>query len=64
MCVCVCACGCVCKKTSVAVMEWPAYIRQFSTLTCTYHVNVDFSAEPGVANEMMENEPKSCLTVA
>ena len=23
-----------------------------------------FSSEPGVANEILENEPKSCLTVA
>ena len=23
-----------------------------------------FSSEPGVANEMLENEPKSCLAVA
>ena len=25
---------------------------------------LDFSSEPGVANEILENEPKSCLTVA
>ena len=24
---------------------------------------LDFSSEPGVANEILENEPKSCLTV-
>ena len=25
---------------------------------------LDFSSEPGVANGILENEPKSCLTVA
>ena len=25
---------------------------------------LDFSSEPGVANEILENEPKSCLSVA
>ena len=26
-------------------------------------MQLDFLSEPGVANEIMENEPKSCLTV-
>ena len=29
-----------------------------------FYRQLDFKSEPGVANEMLENEPKSCLTVA
>ena len=29
-----------------------------------FYRQIDFSSEPGVANEILENEPKSCLTVA
>ena len=29
-----------------------------------FYRKLDFSSEPGVANEILENEPKSCLTVA
>ena len=35
--------------------------------TCVYtffYRQLDFSSEPGVANEILENEPKSYLTVA
>ena len=28
-----------------------------------FYRQLDFSSEPGVANEILENEPKSCLTV-
>ena len=28
-----------------------------------FHRQLDFSSEPGVANKILENEPKSCLTV-
>ena len=29
-----------------------------------FYRQLDFSSEPGVANEILENEPKRCLTVA
>ena len=29
-----------------------------------FYRQLDFSSQPGVANEILENEPKSCLTVA
>ena len=29
-----------------------------------FYRQLDFSSQPGVANEFLENEPKSCLTVA
>ena len=29
-----------------------------------FNRQLDFSSEPGVANENLENEPKSCLIVA
>ena len=29
-----------------------------------FYRQLDFSSEPGVANEILENEPKSCLMVA
>ena len=29
-----------------------------------FYRQLDFSSEPGVANEILENEPKSCLKVA
>ena len=29
-----------------------------------FYKQLDFSSEPGVANEILENEPKSCSTVA
>ena len=29
-----------------------------------FYRQLDFPSEPGVANEILENEPKSCLTVA
>ena len=29
-----------------------------------FYRQLDFSSEPRVANEILENEPKSCLTVA
>ena len=28
------------------------------------HRQLDFPSEPGVSNEILENEPKSCLAVA
>ena len=28
------------------------------------YVQLDFSSEPGVAKEILENEQKNCLTVA
>ena len=30
---------------------------------CTNFRQLDFSSQPGFANEILENEPKSCLTV-
>ena len=32
--------------------------------TYKFVITPNFSSEPGVANEIMENEPKSCLMVA
>ena len=37
--------------------------------TCIFPLHIffrqlDFSSEPGAANEILENEPKCCLTVA
>ena len=29
-----------------------------------FHRQLDFSSEPGDANEILENEPKGCLTFA
>ena len=29
-----------------------------------FYRQLNFASEPGVANEILENEPKSCLTVA
>ena len=29
-----------------------------------FYRQLDFQSQPGVANEILENEPKSCLTVA
>ena len=29
-----------------------------------FYMQLDFPSEPGVANEIWENEPKRCLTVA
>ena len=29
-----------------------------------FYRQLDFSSEPGGANKILENEPKSCLTVA
>ena len=29
-----------------------------------FYRQLDFSSEPGAANEILEDEPKSCLTVA
>ena len=37
--------------------------RYFSEYTFFYR-QLDFQSEPGVANKISENEPKSCLAVA
>ena len=38
----------------------------FVKYNCThfFYRQLDFPSEPGVANEILENEPKSCLTIA
>ena len=33
-------------------------------LYISFYRQLDFSSEPGVADKILENEPKSCLTVA
>ena len=38
---------------------------KFSDFDYTFfYRQLDFPSEPGVANEILENEPKSCLAVA
>ena len=39
------------------------FIRKQS-ITHSFYRQLDFQSEPGVANEILENEPKSCLAVA
>ena len=41
------------------------YIKFIAKIYYTFfYRQLDFSFEPRVANEILENEPKSCLTVA
>ena len=42
----------------------PCNLTSIYSGTHFFYRQLDFSSEPGVANENLENEPKSCLTVA
>ena len=47
--------------------QWVHLILTSALLNFVTHFiyrQLDFSSEPGVANEILENEPKSCLKVA
>ena len=56
------------KKKSLAHLFLFIFSQNASHLTQLSYIffyrQLDFSSEPGVANEILENEPKSCLTVA
>ena len=39
-------------------------LRSLKMSTHFFYRQLDFSSEPGIVNEILENEPKSCLTVA
>ena len=43
---------------------WPMNNLEVRWSTHFFYRQLDFSSEPGVANEILENEAKSCLTVA
>ena len=48
----------------VHVVPWNVGKMHINKVTHFVYRHLDFSSEPGVANEILENEPKSCLTVA
>ena len=61
----------ICKKKrgilkffSQIILKNCANFRMNEGHTHFFYRQLDFSSEPGVANEILENEPKSCLTVA
>ena len=44
--------------------EFPKIPKHPKSPSNFFYRQLDFSSEPGVAKEILENEPKSCLTVA
>ena len=57
---------CICLSGQQVAGNDFAYKSQVSFIyyTFCFYRQLDFPSEPGVANEILENEPKSCLAVA
>ena len=53
---------CIKWPKTIAPYKWG--VIDFSKSHIFYYRELHFPSEPGVANEILENEPKTCLTVA
>ena len=62
--------GCIASSCGWSIIDntdWDIFWSQHQPIEKKYiffYRQLDFPFEPGVANEILENEPKSCLSVA